>query len=196
TARVAIVRGTDFNGVAYGGSLRIPIRYIKQPSRRSRELRRGDVLVENSVNAKSRSIGTPLLIDQFALARIGRVAVAASFCKVFRFHDPSLAPIAHLHLRHLRQEKRMEYYQNIATNGIGNFQAQKFAKEEHLVLPADGALRAELVGKLAALTQGVSVLASQIQNLRRTRDLLLPRLLSGDLDVSSFPDRNLQHDEQ
>ena len=30
-------------------------------------------------------------------------------------------------------------------------------------------------------------LDSQIQNLRRTRDLLLPRLLSGQIDVEAMP---------
>jgi type I restriction enzyme S subunit len=30
-------------------------------------------------------------------------------------------------------------------------------------------------------------LSGQIQNLRRTRDLLLPRLLSGQIDVEAMP---------
>jgi type I restriction enzyme S subunit len=33
----------------------------------------------------------------------------------------------------------------------------------------------------------IGVLATQIQNLRRTRDLLLPRLLSGQIDVEAMP---------
>jgi len=40
----------------------------------------------------------------------------------------------------------MDYYQNVAANGIGNFQAQKFAKEEHLILPKDGILRFQVNG--------------------------------------------------
>jgi type I restriction enzyme S subunit len=187
SAEVVIVRGTDFAEVAYGGDLRVPVRYIKPSSLKSRSLRVGDVIVENSINAKSRCVGTPLLVDVQVLARLGRAAVAASFCKVFRFHDPSLAPIAHLHLRHLREDKRMEYYQNVAANGIGNFQAQKFAKEENLTVPADRKDRAQLVGRIASLMDGVSLLASQIQNLRRTRDLLLPRLLSGQIDMEAAP---------
>ena len=176
-AEVGIVRGTDFDEVAYGGELRVPVRYIKPSSFKSRGLRAGDVIVENSVNAKSRCVGTPLHVDAQVLARMGRQAIAASFCKVFRFHEPSLGPVAHLHLRHMREEGRMEYYQNIAANGIGNFQAQKFAKEERLVLPADEKLRANLVGKIGAFVYAISLLASQIQNLRRSRDLLLPHLV-------------------
>ena len=185
TAEVGIVRGTDFDEVAYGSDLRVPVRYIKQSSLESRGLRAGDMIVENSINAKSRCIGTPLLVDNQVLARIGRDAVAASFCKVFRFREPNVASVAYLHLRHLREEKRMEYYQNIAANGIGNFQAQKFAKDECLVLPTNVRLRSELVGAIGALMGRISLLASQNQNLRQTRDLLLPRLLSGSVEMVS-----------
>ncbi len=131
-----------------------------------------------------------LFVDSYVLNRLGRNAVAASFCKVFRLHDPRLAPLVHLHVRRLREDARMEYYQNVAANGIGNFQAQKFAKEEHLVLPTDESLRAKLVEGLTAMFRNIGVLSSQLSNLRCTRDLLLPRLLSGQvsLDVSAVED--------
>jgi len=34
----------------------------------------------------------------------------------------------------------------------------------------------------------VELLASEIANLRTTRDLLLPKLISGELDVSALPE--------
>ena len=190
SAEVCIVRGTDFEEVAYGGKLRTPIRFIKPSSMKSRSLRVGDVIVENSINAKSRCIGTTLLVDEEVLARLGHDSVAASFCKVFRLYDPRLAPLVHLHLRHLREDARMEYYQNVAANGIGNFQAQKFAQEEHLILPTDDSLRSKLITTVATIFQRIGVLSSQLSNLRRTRDLLLPRLLSGQipLEVSTVED--------
>ena len=184
SAEVRIVRGTDFDEVAYGGELRAPFRFIKPSSLKSRGLRPGDVIVENSINAKSRCVGTTLLVDQELLARIGRSAIAASFCKVFRLHDPRIAPLVHLHIRGLRQEGRMEYYQNVATNGIGNFQAQTFAKEEHLILPKNESLRSKLLERIDQMFECVGVMSSQLAYLRRTRDLLLPRLLSGQVTLT------------
>lgn len=184
TAEVGIVRGTDFDEVAYGGQLRVPVRYITPSSFTTRGLRAGDVVIENSINAKSRCIGTTLLVDNHVLNRLGRDAVAASFCKVFRLHDSRLAPLVHLHVRHLREDAKMEYYQNVAANGIGNFQAKKFAKEERLVLPSNEVMRVKLIEPIASLFNSVGVLASQLSNLRRTRDLLLPRLLSGNINLS------------
>ena len=188
TAEVIVVRGTDFDEVAYGGQLRAPVRYIKPSSLVTRGLKVGDVMIENSINAKSRSVGTTLLVDNHVLNRLGRDAIAASFCKVFRLHDPRLAPLVHLRARHLREDARMEYYQNVAANGIANFQAQKFAKEEQLILPTDNVMRAKLIEPIAEIFQSVGVLASQLSNLRRTRDLLLPRLLSGQMDFSNPPE--------
>lgn len=191
SAEVCIIRGTDLDEVAYGGELRAPVRFIKPSSLKSRGLRLGDVVVENSINAKSRSVGTTLLVNEKVLARIGCDAVAASFCKVFRMHDPRLAPLVHLHFRRLREDAQMEYYQNVAANGIANFQAQKFAKEECLILPADESLRSKLIERIAVVFESIGVLSSQLSNLRRTRDLLLPRLLSGQVELADLPDKVL-----
>jgi type I restriction enzyme S subunit len=37
------------------------------------------------------------------------------------------------------------------------------------------------------INEQISVIDKQIQNLRCTRDLLLPRLLSGQIDVEALP---------
>lgn len=183
TEAVIVVRGTDFDEVAYGGQLRAPVRYIKPSSLTSRGLKVGDVIIENSINAKSRCVGTTLLVDNSVLNRLGQDAIAASFCKVLRPHQKELAPLIHLHARHLREDGRMEYYQNVATNGIGNFQAQKFSKEEYLILPADEGERARLLAPFSVIFGNIGLLASRLANLRRTRDLLLPSLISGQIDV-------------
>ena len=79
----------------------------------------------------------------------------------------------------------MEYFQNVAANGIANFQVQKFAKEEGLILPRDEAVRTKLIEPITSIFQRISVAADQLSNLRRTRDLLLPRLLSGQINVEA-----------
>ncbi|RMD84558.1 MAG: restriction endonuclease subunit S [Lentisphaerae bacterium] len=186
TVKVKVVRGTDFKEVGYGGQLRVPERYIKPSSFKNRGLKVGDIIIENSVNAKSRCIGTTLLVDDHILDRLGRNAIAASFCKVFRLGDPQLAALVHLHIRHLRENSRMEYYQNVAANGIGNFQAKKFAKEEHLALPTDKLLLSKMNEHINSIFKAISVYGAKIAILLQTRDLLLPKLLSGEVDVSQW----------
>ena len=50
---------------------------------------------------------------------------------------------------------------------------------------AGGILIANFSAKVGALLEQVKVLQRQVRNLRRTRDLLLPRLLSGQINVEA-----------
>ena len=78
----------------------------------------------------------------------------------------------------------MKYYQVIAANGIGNFQSERFLAAEFMALPTSYKARQHMSTVFDSLT--TTVLAGQISNLRQTRDLLLPRLISGELDVSGL----------
>ena len=49
------------------------------------------------------------------------------------------------------------------------------------------AVVADFAAQVDAMFDEVNTLQRQIQNLRRTRDLLLPRLLSGQIDVEAMP---------
>ena len=48
---------------------------------------------------------------------------------------------------------------------------------------AGGEGGARLTERIAAMFESMSVLSSKLSNLRRTRDLLLPRLLSGQVNI-------------
>ncbi|MDR6219842.1 restriction endonuclease subunit S [Deinococcus soli (ex Cha et al. 2016)] len=180
---VRVIRGTDFEDIAGGAPIRCPTRFIDAKSLFKRKLQAHDLILENSINAKTRSAGTPFLIDAYTLEMLGSDSIAASFCKVYRPKAKyvKLIPLAYLYLDHMVMTKRMEYFQNIAANGIANLQSQKLIAEGKILVPP-----AHVLDKILALlgdTQS-KVLAYRIQNLRCTRDLLLPKLVSGELDVS------------
>ena len=186
TAPVFVIRGTDFDDLAHGTGNRVPARFIEPKSLEKRKLRPFDVVVENSINAKSRSAGKTLLITPGLLKRLGGDAIAASFCKVFRFRDPNLAPLAHLKMRQLFEAGDMAFFQNVAANGIANFQATRFVSTQFISLPIDELRRRRILDMFSAFTR--STHADAISNLRTTRDLLLPKLVSGELDVSAMPE--------
>jgi type I restriction enzyme S subunit len=77
-----------------------------------------------------------------------------------------------------------------ATNGLVVFNDYKghwpeFAAQTLVVPPA--LLSQQFGDFVAPLSQQMLKLENQIQNLRRTRDLLLPRILSGQIDVEAMP---------
>jgi type I restriction enzyme S subunit len=181
---VVVIRGTDFKDLKSGSLVRSPIRFIKKPSLIKRQLQVGDIIVENSVNAKSRCIGSTLLITDEILKRLGNNAICVSFCKLYRPYNRKLSTLTHLHMKNLYDTGRMHFYNNIATNGIGNFQSTRFLEMESLFLPKDKDLLFALAEKLTVLT--TTVYSGKIENLRQTRDLLLPKLISGKIDVSDL----------
>ena len=58
---------------------------------------------------------------------------------------------------------------------------------QHEVLVPTAGVQAEFQRTAATLRSLVEALSERIDNLRRTRDLLLPRLLSGQIDVEAMP---------
>lgn len=181
---VYIIRGADFRTLHNGGTIQAPRRFIATNSLIKRNLRPGDIIIENSVNASSRCIGSSFLVTRGILNRFKQDVICASFCKNFRLNDPDLASLVYLHLKYLYASQKMAFYQHIATNGIGNFQAERFVNSEYVPLPKDHELLLNLCKQLDAFVS--SVFADQIFNLRQQRDLLLPRLISGELDVESL----------
>jgi len=181
---VIIIRGADLRDLLCGSEANTPRRYIKQKSAQRKKLREGDIIVENSVNATSRSVGTSLLITRGLLNRLREDAVPASFCKRFSPKYPDQGVLIHRHLQFLRENHKMEFYQHVATNGIANFQCERFVQNELLAIPQKGELLTNILKMLNDISS--SSLADKIDNLRQTRDLLLPKLISGEIDVSDL----------
>jgi len=181
---VRVIRGTDFRKIASGSFMEVPRRFVKPSELRSRKLLDGDLVVENSVNASSRCVGTPLIVTGGILNRLEGDAICASFCKLYHPTKPEYSILLYLHMQHLLAEGRMNFYQNVATNGIGNFQSNRFLTDEYLPVPCDEGERLELLHQLAPLL--TTVYSERIAVLRCTRDLLLSKLISGELNVSEL----------
>jgi type I restriction enzyme, S subunit len=186
TNAVRVIRGTDIPNLWRGDSKSVPLRYIRKTSMNTRRLQPGDVVIENSVNASSRSVGTSLVVTQHTLNLFQVNAIAASFCKQYRPIEQTWGGILHYHLKYLRKEALMEKYQNVAANGIANFQSARFKTEHHIILPDSPEIISSLATTLSVLVERITLLARKNANLRQTRDMLLPKLISGEVDVSEL----------
>jgi len=59
--------------------------------------------------------------------------------------------------------------------------------KKHCIAIPTLAVASQFSAVVVPAIQQMQTLIFQIQNLRRTRDLLLPRLLSGQIDVEAIP---------
>jgi type I restriction enzyme S subunit len=174
--RVRVIRGTDFDNIKLGDIGRVPERFIKNSSLKNRKLQAGDLIVENSVNHQSRTTGKTLLITQSILDLFDGDVICASFCKLIRPKNIEISRFLELNFRMLFCQGLFDYFQNIATNGIANLQVERFLDRN--MIPFSNDIDLSLLNLLDS-----TVLATSINNLTKTRDLLLPRLISGKLPV-------------
>ncbi|KKC32648.1 hypothetical protein WH91_12510 [Devosia psychrophila] len=179
TVEVRVVRGTDFSRLQSGDFGSCPTRFITRSSADKRLLKPYDVLLENSINAKTRAAGSTIVATHGLIEALGGSVIAASFCRVFQFARPEDAAVFHMWCRNLHASGEIVRYQVVAANGIANFQTTLFVRDG--ILPFETANYRKQIGFLLGLTS--HTYAQQIANLAAARDLLLPRLISGQLSM-------------
>jgi type I restriction enzyme S subunit len=180
-----VIRGTDIPDARSSQVAGVPHRYHAPSNLRSRKLAAGDILFEVSGGSKGQPVGRTLFITPELLSALDGDVICASFCKRIRPDvDGYGAELLYLSFLEGYESGEIEQFQ-VQSTGISNFKWTEYiAKTERAVPPAS--LRSRFREQVAPLFTQIATLGLQIQNLRRTRDLLLPRLLSGQIDVEAL----------
>jgi type I restriction enzyme S subunit len=176
---VYVIRGTDLRDISKGGIGKVPLRYTSPKKRDARKLQDMDIVIEVSGGSPTQPTGRSLLITSSILERFDSPAVCASFCRRFRPSSKSNAIYAALHLSVLYESGGTWEYQNQST-GISNFQTTNFLKSELVVQPGIPVLDAftEIVEPLFRRSS-----SNEVAFLSDLRDEILPKLMSGELQV-------------
>ena len=175
--QVAIIRGTDVPDITAGGTGKVPIRYTTKKKLDSRILRDGDMVIEVSGGSPTQPTGRSLFISQSILDRFAVPVVCASFCRRFRPRSLQTGIFAAQHLSFLYEIGGTWEYQNQST-GISNFQTTHFLEAEKIAWPGD-----KIIDAFAKVVEPLIRLSTRNENcaLIQTRDLLLPKLMSGEI---------------
>ncbi len=181
-----VIRGTDIPNARSSQVSSVPHRFHTPSNLRSRKLAAGDIIFEVSGGSKGQPVGRVLLITSEVMAAFGGDVICASFCKRVRPDAAGYgAEVLYLSFLEGYESGEIEKFQ-VQSTGISNFKWTEYiAKTERVVSPEP--LRAKFREHVAPLFTQVATLGLQIQNLRRTRDLLLPRLLSSQIDLDAIP---------
>lgn len=182
-----VIRGTDIADARNSHVDSVPRRYHTPSNLRSRKLSAGDIVFEVSGGSKGQSVGRALLITSKLLARIGSDVICASFCKrVQPDVDGYGAELLYLSFLEGYESGEIEQFQ-VQSTGISNFKWKEYINRTSRVVPAKH-VRAEFRKQVEPMFSQIATLGLQIENLRRTRDLLLPRLLSGQISLDAQPE--------
>lgn len=180
-----VIRGTDIPDVRSGSLGRSPLRYHTASNFRSRQLKGQDIVFEVSGGSKDQPVGRAVLVPQALLDRAAAPVICASFCRLVRADPNKILPqLLFLHFQRIYSNREIMKYQTQST-GITNFKFTVFIEKEVVLRPA-----AEVQKKFSAVVAPMMALVDDLgatnTNLRTTRDLLLPKLISGELDVSEL----------
>ena len=179
-----VIRGTDIPAARSYQVTGVPHRFHTVSNLRSRKLAVGDILFEVSGGSKGQPVGRTLIITEEILSTLKGDVICASFCKRLRPKaDDYGSELLYLSFLEGYESGEIEQYQ-VQSTGISNFKWTEYiANIERVIPPAQ--LRSQFRSIVAPLFSQIATIGLSIQNLRRTRDLLLPRLLSGQINVEA-----------
>ncbi|MBS8275597.1 restriction endonuclease subunit S [Thalassospira tepidiphila] len=182
TAEVYVIRGTDIPNLTYGGKGGAGVRYEKESSLRSRLLTTCDVIFEVSGGSSIQPIARTLLVTDSFLKRFDHPVICASFCKRLSFGNEKEALFFHYHVLENRDNGRVLQFQKESASSLKNFNFKGFLETYQLLVPSEHLMGA-FFDEVCNLIQQKEILAQSIFQLEHARDLLLPRLMDGRLEV-------------
>ncbi len=180
-----VIRGTDIPAARHCDIRGLPYRYHKTSQLLSRTLAAGDIVFETSGGSKGQPVGRTLLINQQLLDVLVGPAMCASFCKRVRTNRSRYEPeLMYLSLLEAYDNGELEQYQ-IQSTGISNFKWSEYIDNALRAVPPKE-IRVAFVDLVRPIFALIATLGRQITALRDTRDILLPLIVSGEVEVSRF----------
>jgi type I restriction enzyme S subunit len=179
-----VIRGADIPEMRMADSAGVPFRVHTPSSLRTRRLIPGDIIFEVSGGTKERPVGRTLLMTEVMLGAFDSDVICASFCKrITPDEDAFGAELLYLSLREGYDSGEIEQYQ-VQSTGLSNFKWTEYIEQTTRLVPPL-AVRERFKAIVRPIFSQMTILGLQAANLRRTRDLLLPRLMSGRVELTN-----------
>jgi type I restriction enzyme, S subunit len=178
---VVCIRGADIPNLQTFVKSNPPKRFIKESSLEKRKLKEGDLVLEISGGSPTQSTGRIVYITKEFLSTQDCPVVFSNFCRILR-SDLTLSKYIYYYLRCLYDSDKLFQYET-GTTGIKNFGYKHFSKEVFFALPNFDLLKifSELIESFLT-KKGTNL--REIITLTNLRDILLPKLISGELKIS------------
>ena len=182
TEMVYCIRGADIPEVRAGNKGKMPTRYILPKNYAAKQLVDGDIVVEISGGSPTQSTGRAAAVSDALLARYDKGMVCTNFCKALK-PRAGYSMYVYNYWQYLYDRDIFFSYEN-GTTGIKNLDINGFIETEPIVIAPES-----LAEKFDAVCQTnfSKIYANGMENehLALVRDTLLPKLMSGEIDVSA-----------
>ncbi|MGB4400355.1 MAG: restriction endonuclease subunit S [Daejeonella sp.] len=183
-----VIRGTDIDPLYAGNIKNVPSRFHKKSNMASRKIQPGDIIFEVSGGSSNEGVAKSFLMTTDVLKQFDGDVMCASFCKLVRPAKPELSNLLYLTFKFFRKIKTTEIWEIRSASNILNYNWTAFLAFQNAVLPPD-----KILNNFNSI---ISPLYSQIYNLgfqnrlfKQSRDILLPRLMNGNINVEEVEER-------
>ena len=177
-----VIRGTDFDGLKNGVFLAIPLRFHTASNLAARKLQHGDIIFEVSGGSRTEGVARTVRIVDSMLKKWNKPVMCASFCKLVRPLNNKMSQYLFEHFRYLRAEKVTEEYDKRSASSIVNYRWKDFLSQRKMLVP-DTSVLAKYNSIAEPLYEKIMILSLQMESAKASRDRLLPKLMSGEIEV-------------
>lgn len=177
-----VIRGTDIYGITHGKISSIPYRYHSETNLKSRQLVDGDIIFEVSGGSKTEGVAKTVLIKSPLLSVFNAPIMCASFCKLVRLENVKLSQFMYDTFQYLRLSGKTSEFDKKSASSIVNYRWKDFLAQQEILCPDLKILEKynELAERCYITIVNHSIL---VEKLREARDRLLPKLMSGEIEV-------------
>ena len=183
TEKVYCIRGADIPEVKAGNKGKMPTRYILPKNFAAKQLAAGDIVVEISGGSPTQSTGRCTAITQSLLDRYDSGMVCTNFCKAMKPKE-GYSLFIYYYWQYLYGKGVFFSYEN-GTTGIKNLDFSGFIETETILIPPVDKIIA-FDDYCKSIFNQIFAIGKQNEHLAVLRDTLLPKLMSGELDVSDM----------
>ena len=176
-----VIRGTDIYGMNHGDFHYIPFRYHAESNLKSRILNDGDIVFEVSGGSKNEGVAKTFLLSSQLLEQFSSPIMCASFCKMIRPKEP-FSQYLYDSFQYMRKSGKTTEYDKRSASSIVNYRWKDFLSKEYLLEPTEDIL-SRYNAIACSIYSSITTKSISIEKAKQARDRLLPKLMSGEIEV-------------
>ena len=181
--KVFCIRGADIPEIKLGNKGKIPIRYILSKNLLNKQLTADDIVIEISGGSPTQSTGRCIMITQSLLNLYDANIICTNFCKAMKPKE-KYSSFIYYYWQYFYEKDVFFSYEN-GTTGIKNLDFTAFIKTEPIFIPPfDMVIKFDDYCKI--VFNQIFDNAKQNEKLTLLKETLLPKLMSGEIDVSEI----------
>lgn len=183
SVKVSCIRGTDIADMQISLPKRVPIRFVKEKKFNQITPLDGDIIMEISGGTDDQSTGRVIFIDSFNRICFKNPIIFSNFCRLLRPKDPRYCYFLYLYLKYLYKQDEFFNIEN-GSSGIKNLDYKYLLNNMTFEFPRDENEILNFTEKIQVYFQKIAANNLQVEGLEQVRDLILPRLMNGELKIN------------